>query len=83
MKCDKHVDPGVQCRYCQRWLYFQCEGTAKEKVIREYPEEMQYISKKDKINQEERILESKCKTKITKLEQLKDNTKKRKKKRKT
>ena len=43
---------------------------------------MQCICKKDKTNQEERILESKCKTAITELEQLKDNTKKQKKKNK-
>ena len=43
---------------------------------------MQCICKKDKINQEERILESKCKTAITELEQLKDNTKKQKRKNK-
>lgn len=57
-------------------FFFQCEGTAKKKVIQEYPEEMQCIFKKDKINQEDRVLESKCKTTITELEQLKDNTKK-------
>ena len=43
---------------------------------------MQCICKKDKTNQEERILESKCKTAITELEQLKDNTKKQKQKNK-
>ena len=43
---------------------------------------MQCICKKDKINQEERILESKYKTAITELEQLKDNTKKQKQKNK-
>ena len=43
---------------------------------------MQCICKKDKINQEERILESICKTPITELEQLKDNTKKQKQKNK-
>ena len=43
---------------------------------------MQCICKKDKINQEERILESICKTPITELEQLKDNAKKQKQKNK-
>ena len=51
IKCDKFLKTGVQCGYCQRWFHFKWEGTAKEKVMQEYPEEMQYICKKDKVNQ--------------------------------
>ena len=40
-----------------------------------YPEEMQYICKKDKVNQEQRIWERKYKTTITELEELKDRYK--------
>ena len=40
-----------------------------------YPEEMQYICKKDKVNQEERIWESKYKTTVLELEELKDRYK--------
>ena len=39
----------------------KCEGTAKDKVMQEYTEEMQYICKKDKVSQEKRIWESKYK----------------------
>ena len=53
MKCYKYVETRVQCRHCQRWFHFKCEGPTKEKVMQEYPEEMQYIGKKDKVNQEE------------------------------
>ena len=53
MKCYKYVETRVQCRHCQRWFHFKCEGPTKEKVMQEYPEEMQYICKKDKVNQEE------------------------------
>ena len=45
----------MQCGYCSKWFHFKCEGTTKEKVMREYPEEMQHICKKDKVNQAERI----------------------------
>ena len=72
MKCDKYVETGVQCGYCQRWFHFKCEGTTKEKVMQEYPEEMQYICKKGTVNQEERISESKYKTTVIKLQELKD-----------
>ena len=75
MKCDKYVETGVQCGYCQRWFHFKYEGTTKEKVIQEYPEEMQYIYKTDKVNQEERIWESKYKTTVIELEGLKDRYK--------
>ena len=65
----------VQCGYCQRWCHFKCERTTKEKVLQEYTEEMQYICKKDKVNQEERIWESKYKTIVTELQELKDRYK--------
>ena len=54
MKCDKYVQTGVQCGYRQRSFHFICERTTKEKVMQEYPEEMQYICKKDEVNQKER-----------------------------
>ena len=75
MTCDKYVETGIQCGYYQRWFHFKCEGTTKEKVMQEYPEEMQYIYKKDKVNQEERIWQSKYKTTVTELEELKDRYK--------
>ena len=50
MTCDKYFGTGVQCEYCQRWSHFKCEGTRKEKIMQECPEEVQYISKKDKVN---------------------------------
>ena len=50
IKSDKYIETGVQCGFCQRWFHFQCEGTSKENVMREYPEEMHYICEKDKIN---------------------------------
>ena len=65
----------MQCGCCQRWFHFKCKGTVKEKVIEEYPEEMQYICKKDKVKQEERIWESKYKTTVIELEELKDRYK--------
>ena len=65
----------MQCGYCQRWFRFKCEGTTKEKVMQEYPEEMQYICKKDKVSQEERIWESKYKVTVIELEELKDKYK--------
>ena len=40
--------------------------------MQEYPEDMQYICKKDKVNQEQRIWESTYKTKIIELEELED-----------
>ena len=40
--------------------------------MREYPEEMQYINKKNKVNQAEKILESKYKTAVIELKELKD-----------
>ena len=43
--------------------------------MQEYPEEMQYICKKDKVNQEERIWERKYKTTVLELEELKDRYK--------
>ena len=61
-KEQQDVETGVQCGYCQRWFHFKYEGTIKEKVMQEYPEEMQHICKKDKVNQGERIWESKYKT---------------------
>ena len=63
-------------------VLFPMWKNSKKEGIQEYQEEMQCICKKDKTNQEERILESKCKTAITELEQLKDNTKKQKQKNK-
>ena len=72
LKYDKCVETGVQCGYCQRWLDFKYERTTKEKVLQEYPEEIQYIYKKDKVTQEERIWESKYKTTLIELEELKD-----------
>ena len=48
MTCDKCVYTRVQCGYCQRWFHFRCEGTTKEKVMKEYPEEIQTICKQDK-----------------------------------
>ena len=50
MTCDKYVGTGVQRKYCQRLSHFKCEGATKEKVMQECPEEMQCISKKDKVN---------------------------------
>ena len=50
MKCDKYVKKGVQCGHCHRWLNFKCEGTTKERVMQEYPEEVQYICKQDQRN---------------------------------
>ena len=64
----------MQCGYCQRWFHFKCEGRTKEKVMREYPEEMLYICKKNKVNQTERIWECKYKT-ILELKELKDKYK--------
>ena len=43
--------------------------------MHKYPEEMQYICKKDKVNQEERIWESKYKATVLELEELKDRYK--------
>ena len=43
--------------------------------MREQPEEMPYICKKDKVNQSQRIWESKYKTTIIKFEELKDKCK--------
>ena len=43
--------------------------------MREYPEKMQYIYKKYKVNQAERIWKSKYKTKIIQLKKLKDKYK--------
>ena len=43
--------------------------------MQEYPEEMQYICKKGTVNQEERISESKYKTTVIKLQELKDRQK--------
>ena len=45
-------------------------------------EETQYICKKDKVNQEERIWESKYKTIVTELHELKDRYKETKKEKK-
>ena len=50
--------------------------------MQEYTEEMQYIRKKDKVNQEERIWESKYKTIVTELHELKDRYKETKKEKK-
>ena len=72
MKCDKHVETGVQWEYCQRWFHIKCEGTTKEKVMQEYSEKMQHICKKDKVNQEDRIWESKYKTKKNQRKTLGD-----------
>ena len=58
IKCDKYIETGEQCGYCQIWFHFKCEGKTKEKVIKECPEEIQCICKKGKVNQEERIRES-------------------------
>ena len=65
IRCDRYVETAVQCGY------FKCEGT----TMQEYPEEMQYICKKDKVNQEERIWESKYKVTVIELEELKDKYK--------
>ena len=43
MKCDKYIETVVQRGYSQRWFHFKCEGATKEKVMQEYPEEMQYV----------------------------------------
>ena len=43
--------------------------------MQKYPEEMQYICKKDKVNQKERIWESKYKTTVIELEELKNRYK--------
>ena len=43
--------------------------------MQEYLEEMQYICKKDKVIQAERIWESKYKTTIIELEELRDKYK--------
>ena len=43
--------------------------------MQEYTEEMQYIRKNNKVNQEERIWESKYKTIVTELQELKDRYK--------
>ena len=51
--------------------------------MQEYPEEMEYICKKDKVNQQGRIWESKYKATVIKLEELKDRYKEMKNKRKT
>ena len=40
--------------------------------MREYPEEMQYINKKNKVNQTEKIVERKCKTAVIELKELKN-----------
>ena len=65
----------VQCGYCQRWFYLKCEGTTKDKVMQEYTEEMQYVCKKNKVNQEKRIWESKHKTTVIEFKKLKDRYK--------
>ena len=49
--------------------------------MEECPEEMQYICKKDKVNQEERIWERKYKTTVIELEELKEAKKWKKKRR--
>ena len=51
--------------------------------MQEYPEEMEYICKKDKVNQQGRIWESKYKATVIKLEELKDRYKEMKNKRQT
>lgn len=33
MKCDKCVETGVQCGYCERFFHFNCERKTKEKVM--------------------------------------------------
>ena len=50
--------------------------------MQEYTEEMQYIRKNNKVNQEERIWESKYKTIVTELQELKDRYKETKKEKK-
>ena len=51
--------------------------------MQEYPEEMEYICKKDKVNQQGRFWENKYKTTVIELEELKDRYKEMKNKRKT
>ena len=53
----------------------KCEGTTKGKVMQEYPEEMEYICKKDKVNQKGRIWENKYKTTVIELEEMKNRYK--------
>ena len=43
--------------------------------MQEYTEEMQYICKKDKVNQEKRTWESKYKTTVIEFKELKDRYK--------
>ena len=47
MCCDKYVETGVQCGSCNRWYHYKCEGTTEKEIKKLYPEETQYICKKD------------------------------------
>ena len=41
--CDKYVETGVQCGYCQRCFHFKCENNTEEQVSKEHPAEQQYV----------------------------------------
>ena len=45
--CNRPVKTGVECGICSRWFHYKCEGTTEERVLKEYPHETHYISKKD------------------------------------
>ena len=46
--CNRPVKTGVECGICSRWFHYKCEGTTKERVLKEYPHETHYICKNDK-----------------------------------
>ena len=37
--CNRPVKTGVECGICSRWFHYKCEGTTKERVLKEYPHE--------------------------------------------
>ena len=45
--CNRPVKTGVECGICSRWFHYKCEGTTKERVLKEYPHETHCICKKD------------------------------------
>ena len=45
---NRPVKRGVECGVCNRWFRYKCEGTTEERVLKEYPQEIHYICKKEK-----------------------------------
>ena len=50
--CYQYVTTGVECGICKRWYHFQCEETTEEEITKIYPEEMNYICRKDKMTEQ-------------------------------